>query len=457
MKTKKKSNKQESKKITRRGFLGGAAVLAATTIVPRHVLGGSGYTPPSDKLNIATIGAGGMGAKNTEACAGENIVALCDVDSDRAAETFQKFPNAKQYTDFREMLEKQKDIDAVIVATADHTHAVASMMAMKLGKHVHCQKPLTRTVYEARKLTEAAREAKVATQMGNQGHSSPELQQICKLIWDGTIGHVREVEAWTNRPIWPQGIYRPRETGRLPRTFNWDLWLGPAPFRPYHPCYAPFNWRGWWDFGCGALGDMACHILDPVYAALKLCHPTSIEASSPVVYAGGRLIENTIAETMPVASIVRYEFPARENMPTLKLTWYDGGLMPALPEELEPDQKNGSIIFIGDKGKLMCGTYGDKPLLLRKGKIEKSEQPPEIPREKITVRHEQNWINACKGGEPACSNFDYSGPFTEVVLLGNIAIRVGKKLYWDGQKMEFINEPDANQYIHSQYREGWSL
>ncbi len=455
MKDEKKSNKQQSMKITRRGFLGGTAALAASTIVPRHVLGGSGYTPPSDKLNIAAIGAGGQGASNVEGCATENIVALCDVDSVRATETFEKFPNAKRYTDFREMLEKQKDIDAVIVATADHTHAVAAMMAIKMGKHVYCQKPLTHTVFEARKLTEAAREAKVATQMGNQGHSGDGVQLICKLIWDGAIGSVREVESWTNRPIWPQGIYRPRETARPPRTLNWDLWLGPAPNRPYHPCYAPFNWRGWWDFGCGALGDMACHILDPVYAALKLSHPTSVEANSPVVYVDSSLIENTIVETGPVASIVRYEFPARENMPPVKLTWYDGGMKPARPEELEPNQRMGSIIFIGDKGKLMCGEYGDKPQILGKAKLEELAKPQKTPAEK--GRHEQNWIKACKGGEPASSNFDYSGPFTEIVLLGNIAIRVGRKLYWDGVNMTFTNEPDANQYIQTQYREGWSL
>lgn len=455
MKDEKELNKQKSMKITRRGFLGGAVTLAASTIVPRHVLGGPGYTPPSDKLNIAAIGAGGMGATNVNACQGENIVALCDVDSVRAAATFQKFPNAAKYTDFRKMLEKQKDIDAVIVATSDHTHAVASMMAIKMGKHVYCQKPLTHTIYEARKLAEAAREAKVATQMGNQGHSGDGVKLVCKLIWDGAIGPVREVEAWTNRPIWPQGMYRPRETGRPPRTINWDLWLGPAPNRPYHPCYTPFNWRGWWDFGCGALGDMACHILDPVYSALKLSNPTSIEANSPVVYTESGLIENTIIETAPVASIVRYEFPARENMPPLKLTWYDGGMTPARPEELEPSQRMGSIIFIGEKGKLMCGDYGDKPQLLGKAKTEELQQPQKPPAERVS--HEQNWINACKGGAPASSNFDYSGPFTEIVLLGNIAIRAGKKLYWDGQKMEFTNEPEANQYIHTQYREGWSL
>ncbi len=461
MKDEKKSNKKKGMKISRRGFMGSAAAVAAFTIVPRHVLGGPGQVPPSDKLNIASVGAGGMAASNINACATENIVALAEVDRERAARTFEKFPNAKIYTDYREMLDKQKDIEAVIIATPDHMHAPPAMMAMKMGKHVYVQKPLTHTVYEARILAETARKEKVATQMGNQGHSGDGVRIIGKMIEDGAIGPVREVVAWTNRPIWPQGIYRPRETMRAPRTMNWDLWLGPAPYRPYHSCYAPFNWRGWWDFGCGALGDMACHLLDPVNSALKLGYPTSVEACVPIAFAeGSYLRKNTIDETAPAASIVYYEFPARGNMPPVKLSWYDGGLRPRMPE-LEQSQgvqgrrqRMPSVIFKGDKGTLMCGEYGDNVQTLPPEIMEKYKQPQRGAPRGV---HEQNWILACKGGEPACSNFDYSGPFTEIVVLGNLAIRVGRKLEWDGPNMKVTNEPDANKYVSKEYREGFGL
>ena len=442
---------QQGRKMSRRDFVvSTAAAAAAFTIVPRHVLGGPGYTPPSDKLNIAGIGVGGMGKNNVRGCESENIYALCDVDRKYAAETFTKYPTAKTYTDYRKMLEKEKSIDAVIVATPDHTHAVIAMMAMKLGKHVYVQKPLTLTVYEARQLTEAARKYKVTTQMGNQGHSGEGARLICEWIWDGAIGDVREVHAWTNRPIWPQGIARPKETPPVPRTLNWDIWLGPAPYRPYHPAYAPFKWRGWWDFGCGALGDMACHVIDPVFWALKLGYPTSVEARSTEV--------NT--ETAPLASIVYYKFPARGNMPPVNLTWYDGGLVPRRPEELEEGRRmgngNSGVIFVGDKGKLMCNEYGDSPRLLPETRMQEYQRPPKtIPR--IDGSHEQDWIRACKGGEPACSNFDYSGPLTETVVMGNLAIRVDGKLDWDGKNMRVTNVEEANQYVHREYRKGWSL
>ncbi len=372
------------------------------------------------------------------------------MDRKYAAETFTKYPTAKTYTDYRKMLEKEKSIDAVIVATPDHTHAVIAMMAMKLGKHVYVQKPLTLTVYEARQLTEAARKYKVTTQMGNQGHSGEGARLMCEWIWDGAIGDVREVHAWTNRPIWPQGIARPKETPPVPRTLNWDIWLGPAPYRPYHPAYAPFKWRGWWDFGCGALGDMACHVIDPVFWALKLGYPTSVEARSTEV--------NT--ETAPLASIVYYKFPARGNMPPVNLTWYDGGLVPRRPEELEEGRRmgngNSGVIFVGDKGKLMCNEYGDSPRLLPETRMQEYQRPPKtIPR--IDGSHEQDWIRACKGGEPACSNFDYSGPLTETVVMGNLAIRVDGKLDWDGKNMRVTNVEEANQYVHREYRKGWSL
>ena len=451
MKNRENNVKQRSRKITRRDFMGGMAAAAMFTIVPRYVLGGAGQTSPSEKLNIAAVGAGGMGASNIDKCSEENIVALCDVDDNRAAATFNKFPNARKYRDFRKMLEKQKDIDAVIIATPDHTHAVVAMMAMKMGKHVYCQKPMTHSVYEARKLTEAAREYKVATQMGNQGQSGDAVRLLCEWIWDGAIGPVREVHCWTNRPIWPQGIERPKETPPVPSTLDWDLWLGPAKYRPYHPAYLPFDWRGWWDFGTGALGDMACHIMNPAFRSLKLRYPTSVEASFTKVNS----------ESPPLASIIHYQFPARGDMPPVKLHWYDGGLKPARPDELEEGRKlskNGTI-FVGDTGKIMCGVDGDGLRLIPETKMQAYERPPKII-ERIpdgVGGHEKDWIRACKGGKPACSNFDYSGPLSETVLMGNLAIRSPGKLEWDGQNIKVTNVPEANEYVHTQYRYGWSL
>ena len=449
-------------RMNRREFLGStvAASTAAFTIVPRHVLGGSSYTPPSDKLNIAGIGIGGKGKDNLEVCAkaGENIVALCDVDEDYAGDVFKQYPDAKVYKDFRVMLEKQKDIDAVIVATPDHSHAVIAMTAMQLGKHVYLQKPLTRTVYEARKLTEAAGKYKVATQMGNQGHSQDSVRMLTEWIWDAAIGKIHEVHAWTDRPWWQQGIYRPYEKPDVPESLDWDLWLGPAPYRPYHPQYLPWVWRGWWDYGSGALGDMGCHTLDAVFTSLKLKYPTSIEACSPKIYARRSVVKETLKETAPVSSIVRYQFPARENMPSLKLVWYDGGLMPPRPEELEPERKLGDngLIFIGDKGTILSDIYGEGARIIPETKMKAYKLPPKIlPR--IEGSHEENWIQACKGGEPACSKFEYSGPFTESVLLGNLAIQVEQQLEWNAEKMQVTNVDEANQYINPPYREGWSI
>ena len=453
MKNSKNSVKSRGKDVSRRDFLTRAAVATAgITIIPRHVLGGAGYTPPSDKLNIAGIGIGGMGKNNVAALATtENIVALCDVDDNYALEVFKKYPEAKKYRDFRKMLENEKSIDAVVVATPDHTHAVISLAAIQLGKHVYCQKPLTHSIYEARNLAEAARDAGVATQMGNQGHAGEGNRLIAEWIWDGAIGQVREVHSWTNRPVgyWPQGIGRPEETPSFPVGLGWNLWLGPAPYRHYNPAYAPFKWRGWWDFGTGALGDMACHIIDTPFWALKLGHPTSVDASSSPVNG----------ETYPLASIVHYTFPARGDMPPVKLTWYDGGLMPPRPEELEEGRKmgdrGGGVLFVGEKGKLMCGVYGNNPRLIPETRMQEYEQPAKsIPR--VEGIHE-DWIQASKGGKPACSNFDISGPLTEMVLLGNIALRTGEKITWDGPNMRVTNIDEANQYVDRDYREGWSL
>ncbi len=479
MKRKKEITKKQTNNISRRRFLGSAAAsVAAFTIVPRYVLGGAGYTPPGEKLNVAGVGVGGMGAGNIANIAGiemdengnlikkregENIVALCDVDQKFAARIFNHFPKAKKYTDFRKMLEKQKDIDAVVIATPDHSHAVIAMAAMEMGKHVYCQKPLTHSVYEARMLTEAAKKYKVATQMGNQGNSGEGVRLTCEWIWDGAIGPVREVHAWTDRPVWPQGIPRPKETPPVPSSLDWDLWIGPAPMRPYHPTYHPFSWRAWWDFGTGALGDMACHILDPVFAALKLKYPISVEAGCSTYVALGKMWEkekNT--ETLPRASIVHYTFPAREGMPSVKLHWYDGGLMPERPEELEPGRKlpdNGAL-FVGEKGLLLSGTYGESPRIIPESKMQEYKRPPRTL-ERVpggADSHEQNWINACKGGKPAGSNFDFSGPMTESVVMGNLAIRYPlRKLEWNGEKMEVTNFPEANQFVNPPKRQGWSL
>jgi predicted dehydrogenase len=453
--------------VSRRRFMKGTAAVAAFTVVPRHVLGGRRQVPPSEKLNIAGIGVGGQGAGDIQNVSGENIVALCDVDRRQAAETFKKFPNAKQYSDFRVMLEKEdKNIDAVVVATPDHVHAVASMMAIKMGKHVYCEKPLTYSMYEAREVAKAAREAKVATQMGNQGHSGEGIRLICEWIWDGAIGPVREVHGWTTHAVWPQGMERPKETPPVPETLDWDLWLGPAPYRPYHPAYLPQFWRGWWDFGTGGLGDMGCHNLDPVVWALKLGYPTSVEASCSIFVPTITWDKTFNNESYPQASIVRYEFPEREGMPPLELTWYDGGLMPRRPKELEIGRrlgdKLGGVIFVGDKGKLICNSYGNEPRLIPESRMKDYQRPPKsIPR---SVGHHKEWIEACKGGKPAGSNFEYAGPLTEMILLGNIAVRMslktqekGLRLTYNGPNMRITNLPEANECLHRKYREGWTL
>jgi predicted dehydrogenase len=446
---------REGTKVTRRDFMGTAAAVAGFTIVPRAVLGGPRHVPPSEKLNIAGVGIGGRGAGDLHELSSENIVALCDVDQKYAAKVFKSYPKAEQFRDFRKMLDKQKNIDAVVIATPDHLHAVVTMTAIKMGKHVYCEKPLAHSIYEVRKVTEAAREAKVATQLGNQGQASEGTRLVCEFIWDGAIGPVHEVHSWCNRPISPRGIARPKETPPVPETLDWDLWLGPAPYRPYNPCYLPFTWRGWWDFGSGVLGDIGCHQFAPIFRALKLGYPTSVDACSSNFYEPAAVTE----ETAPKASIVRYEFPAREGMPPLKLTWYDGGMMPARPEELPEGLRFGnadSNLYVGDKGKML-----DHRLLPESRSKEYGRPPRILPR---SPGHHKEWINACKGGEPAGSNFDVSGPLTEVVLLGNVALRTGQQLYekglklhYDGPNMKVTNLPEANKYIGSKYREGWTL
>jgi predicted dehydrogenase len=457
---------QQQTMATRRGFLGTAgAAVAAWNIVPRHAVAGSGKTAPNEKLNIAGVGVGGMGASNLGACESENIVALCDVDFGHAAKTFAKYPEAKQHRDFRVMFDQQKDIDAVIVATPDHTHAVVARAAIRCGKHVYVQKPMTHSVYEARVLTEEARKHKVATQMGNQGHSGDGARQICEWIADGAIGAVRQVHAWTNRPVWPQSV----EVGRpsdmpVPSSLDWDLWIGPAPNRPYNSTYHPGMWRAWWDFGTGSLGDLGCHILDAPFWALKLKYPVSVEGCISTYWQGLWQKTDPKNEQYPRSTIVRYKFPARDNMPEVKLTWWDGGMMPPRPDELEEGRRmgddDGGVLFLGDKGSLMCGCYGRSPRLIPESRMRQYKQPPKtidrIPGGQ--GGHEQDWVRACKGGKPASSNFDFSGPLSEMVLMGNLAVRFpDRRLLWDGEKMQVTNDAAANAYVRRQYRTGWTL
>ena len=467
MKNREKPNANTKALVPRRSFLGFAAVAAgALSVAPRQLLGGSGSISANEKLNIAGIGVGGMGKSNLTACETENIVALCDVDTDYAAKTFAKYPQAKQYKDYRVMLDQQKDIDAVIIATPDHTHAVIALAAIERGKNVYVQKPLTHSVYEARILTEAARRHKVVTQMGNQGHSGDGARLICEWIWDGAIGPVREVHAWTNRPVWPQGIEveRPTETPAVPASLDWDLWIGPAPYRPYHPTYHPSRWRAWWDFGTGSLGDLACHVIDPIFWALKLKYPISVEGCISTYWHEVWKQTEPKNETYPRSTIVRYKFPAREGMPEVKLTWWDGGMLPPRPDALEEGQpmgdKDGGVLFLGDKGVLMCGCYGRNPTLIPESRMREFVQPAKVL-DRIPggdKGHEQDWIRACKGGKPACSNFDYSGPLSETVLMGNLAVRFPeRRLLWDGERMEVTNDKDANAYVRRQYRQGWNL
>ncbi len=437
---------------SRRNFIRAASsAVAAFTIVPRHVLG-RGQTPPSEKLNIAGVGIGGRGFGDLqEVAATENIVALCDVDQHYAAPAYRQWPDAKRHVDFRKMLETQKDIDAVVVATPDHLHAAVSMMAMKLGKHVYCEKPLTHSVHEARKIGEAARAARVATQMGNQGQASEEARLIAEMIRDGAIGNIREVHAWSNRlpDISQRGVSRPQETPPVPDSLNWDLWVGPAPMRPYHPSYLPFSWRGWWDFGTGVLGDIGCHELSTIFKTLNLGHPASVEACS----TNWQRPREISSETAPLASITDYRFAATGHHGPLSIFWYDGGMRPPRPEELEPDVPfaiGDGILYVGDRGKML----GSR-LIPESRRKEYTMPPRKLP---CSPGHHKEWLIASKGGPAAGSNFaDHAAHLTEVVLLGNIAIRRNAKLSWDPVNMRFPNCPEADHLINPPYREGWSL
>ena len=486
---------------SRRDFLKKSAVATAgITIVPSFAVGGLGHRAPSDKLNIVGIGVGGKGHPNLVGMNTENIVGLCDVDWKYATTCFKEFPKAKRYYDWRKMFDELNgQFDAVMVATADHSHAVIAATALTLGKHVYCQKPLTHSVYESRLLTKLAAKHKVATQMGNQGNSGDGVRQVCEWIWNGEIGEVREVHAWTDRPIWPQGLQRPTEKMTPPDTLNWDLFIGPAPKRPFHEIYTPWNWRGWWDFGTGAFGDMACHVLDPVYQSLKLGYPDKVNGSSTLM--------NT--ESAPQAETVVFNFPAREKMakvemPAVKIHWYDGGILPTRPDLL-PEGENlmgdglGGCIFVGSKDTLITGCGGFNPRLLSGRKPVVAQTLRRIPGAVgyVDGPHEQDWIRACKESPEnrveGTSHFGYAGPFNEMVLLGVLAIRLqslNKTLHWDAENMLFTNisaneelnivtsddfsvidgHPHfdtkyakfnaleaASGYIKHNYREGWSL
>lgn len=515
--------------VSRRHFFYGTLLAGAVPAVgfgSAPSLKSMGYKSPNEKLNIASIGAGGKAASDIMGCSSENIVALCDPDAKRAAAMFKKYEAAPKYTDFRKMLDKEdKNIDAVIVAIPDFMHATAAMWAMERGKHVFCQKPLTRTIYEARALRDAAAKYKVATQMGNQGYSNEGTRRCAEMIWAGEIGNVTEVHAWTNRPIWPQGLTELPPEAPVPDTLDWDSWLGIQSERPYNPAYLPFNWRGFFDFGCGSLGDMACHILGAPNMALMLGAPTSVECIKQ---------EGKSAFMFPKHSIIRFDFPARGTMPPVKIFWYDacqeapfrpegiaknevlgdwprrrpaaGQQRPAGPPpgfvagapsrepEWEKDWElgieheqpaaqpaerpsastpqdanarldanvnrmaqrgsNGSL-FVGEKGYITTGTYGEGTRLLPVEKMKDYKYPIELLTR--SPGHYHDWIRAAKGGDPACSNFSVAAPFTEWILLGALSLKFEGKLEWDSAKMRFTNNAEANKLIKPTFRKGWSL
>ena len=486
-----------SKKISRADFLKtSGAGLAAMTVVPNNVMGAAfGHKAPSDKLNIAGVGVGGRGASVLSDLAEENIVALCDTDWNYAKGQFEKYNKAQRFWDWREMYDKiGNQIDAVMCATPDHSHAIVTAAAMEMGKHVYTEKPLAHSVYESRLLTKLAEKTGVATQMGNQGSSAEGVEQVCNWIWNGEIGEVTRVDAFTDRPIWPQGLMVPTQADPIPETLNWDLFLGPAKYRPYNQIYQPWNWRGWWDFGTGALGDMACHILHPVFKALNLGYPTEVQGSSTAL----------LTDCAPQAEYVKYKFPARDKvhktkMPEVIVNWYDGGLKPERPEGMEPgidfniQGGGGAVVFYGTKDTLVCGCYGRDPYLV-------SGRVPQTPKRArhVELSHEMDWVRACKESKEnrqmTNSDFSEAGPFNEMVVMGVLAVRLqslNKVLKWDGENMKFTNiSPDeklrimiedgfsvndghptfnktytdpinalefANEMIKHNYRAGWAL
>ena len=519
MKNDKRTSQSANGHLSRRKFLGQSAATAmAFSIVPRSVLGGSGFVPPSDRVNIAFIGVGAQGLRVMLHFLKEpdvQGVAVCDVNKASAdypqwsehefannvrkligvdsgwdwlspdqpiqlshslkvtsgvagrepcqqivngyygsKQASGKYNGCAAYSDYRELLEKQKDVDAVVVCTTDHLHAVISAAAMKKRKHVFCQKPLTHTISEARQIAEIARQTGVATQIAVGNQASEATRLLCEWIWDGAIGPVREVHNWSSRPFWPQGVERPKETQPVPEGLDWNLWLGPAPERPFHHAYLPFVWRGWDDFGCGALGDMGCYSYDTIFRVLKLEAPISVEASSTDRYD----------ETYPLASIIRYHFGPRGDMPAVKFTWYDGGLRPGTPEELEgpaspigdDEDENEGLLFVGDRGKILCGFSGARPRIIPKAKMDAYQQPPKtLPR---SPGNEREWIDACKGGKvKPGGNFEFSGIVTETLLLGNVAVEARQKLNWDRASMKVLNSEAAQKIVAPERRKGWEF
>jgi len=454
--------------LTRRDFVGRTLAASATfTIVPSYAVSGLGHVAPSDKLNIAGIGVGGMGLANLKNLESQNIVGLCDVDWKYAKGTFDRYPNAKKYWDFRKMFDEMGDeIDGIVVATADHTHAIVAAQAMTMGKHVYLQKPLTHSVYESRLLTKLAKKYNVATQMGNQGASGAGVAETCEILWSGAIGEVTKVESFTNRPIWPQGLNTPERGDWVPDTLNWDLFTGPAKMRPFNEVYHPWNWRGWWDYGTGALGDMACHILHPVFEGLQLGYPTKVQASSSLL----------LNDSAPVSQAAKLTFPSRGRQGSLKLPevdvyWYDGGIKPKLPDNWpsgkNPDNSGGGTLFYGTKDILYVGCYGIEPELMSGKKISVAKTERRVEDELglgwNKGAHEMDWVRACKESAenrmPCTSDFSEAGPFNEMVVMGVLAVRLqalNKILEWDGEKMEFTNI-GANEEIRTVIKDGFEI
>jgi predicted dehydrogenase len=443
-------------KVTRRGFMGGAAAAAAgLMIVPRHVLAASGQTPPNDKLRLAFVGVGGRGGANLDGLSGEDVVALCDVDPRRAAGAFKKWPQAKRYTDYRVMLdEMDKSIDGVVVATPDHFHAVALMAAMKRGKHVYSEKPLAHSIAEVRALMKAARDNRVITQLGNQGHSSNTIRMFCEWIWDGAIGNVHTIHAACGSNYSRIGdVGKVNDDHPVPDGFDWDLWVGPAPMRKYNPMYLPGKWRGWMPFGCGVIGDWVCHVVDPVFWALDLGSPVSIQTQAkdydPKVHA----------DTFPVGTVVKYQFEAKGKRPAVTLFWRDGAEKLPRPDGLEEGRNvpaTGAVV-LGDKGGITYGSHGAGGVRIFP---EEKMKAYTLPAEKIPrVRgHQQDFAQAVREGRPAGSDFSYGGPLTEIALLGVIATKLlGQELRWDGPACRFTNSAAANALIAPEFRKGWTL
>jgi predicted dehydrogenase len=464
-----------SSSISRRQFLARTALATtAFTLVPRHVLGGPRHVPPSEKINIAMIGVGGQGRTNARALMQQpdaQLIAVadpierCDLDpfyykglggrkpvkAEIEKHHSAKIPNfhCAEYEDFRVMLEKEPALDAILCATPDHLHAYVSITAMRAGKHVFCEKPLTHNIWEARTVAKVTKETGVATQMGNIGHSTDGIRETCEWIWDGAIGTVRDVHAWVGANRWNKTLTgRPTDTPPVPPGVNWDLWIGPREPRPYHPAYTPVTWRDFWEFGGGGLGDFGCHDLDAAMWALDLQTPTSVEAH-PAGQMNG--------EIAPHGEICYFQFPARGDKPPVRITWYDGGLMPPRPDEFPSDEKlpNRGVLFVGDKGLLFCGGAGGKPRLLPESKMDAYKRP--TPTLKRSKGHHRDWLDAIKGGPPASSNFEYGARLTEVTLLGILSLRTGAKINWDAANLKATTAPEADAFIKEHYRSGWEI